>query len=518
MEKTRRGGRQARKQYRASEDEKPQVIKPGLEGGRYKPLSDAEVKYVDAEAKKILSTIGIAEVPQIVIDKALEKGAHLNDKGRLCYPISMIEDIIAGAGRNFVMHGRDEKHDFQVMGTKVHYGTGGAAIQALDPLTDKYRPSTLVDLYDFARIADSMENCHWFTRCVVATDVKDDLELDINTAFACLAGTTKPMGTSFVIGKNVPPIIDMFDAVLGGTGEFKKRPFCKVHISPVISPLRYGEDAVDVMLEVIKHNMPISSIIAAQSGATAPATMSGMLIQTVAETLAGLILVNLFAPGYPMIFSNWPFVLDLRTGAFACGAGEIALLNAASAQMSNYYDLPSGVAGNMGDSKAIDAQAGYEKCLSAVATGLAGANMVYESSGMFASLLGASFEGFVLDNEILGSAQRIIRGFEFNDETYNIETIEDVVNGTGHYLGHDQTIGAMERDYYYPKLSDRESPDTWHEQGSQTFAQRTKKYTLDLLNNYYPNYIPENVEADIRSKHKIYLPESAIRPSDRWKG
>ena len=34
-----------------------------------------------------------------------------------------------------------------------------------------------------------------------------------------------------------------------------------------------------------------------------------------------------------------------------------------------------------------------------LAAGLAGGNLVYEAAGMFASLLGASFEGFVIDNE-----------------------------------------------------------------------------------------------------------------------
>jgi trimethylamine--corrinoid protein Co-methyltransferase len=39
-----------------------------------------------------------------------------------------------------------------------------------------------------------------------------------------------------------------------------------------------------------------------------------------------------------------------------------------------------------------------EKAISALACGLAGGNMVYESSGMMASLLGVSFEAFVMDD------------------------------------------------------------------------------------------------------------------------
>ena len=125
--------------------------------------------------------------------------------------------------------------------------------------------------------------------------------------------------------------------------------------------MRYGEDAVAVAVEAVQHNMVINAIIAAQSGATAPAPLASMLAQTVAETLAGLIMVNLLKPGHPTIFSNWPFVVDLRSGAFSGGGGEIAVLNAAAAQMGNYYDLPSGVAACMADSKVPDAQARFRE-------------------------------------------------------------------------------------------------------------------------------------------------------------
>ena len=35
-----------------------------------------------------------------------------------------------------------------------------------------------------------------------------------------------------------------------------------------------------------------------------------------------------------MVFSNWPFVIDLRTGAFTGGSAEVGVMNAAAAQLS----------------------------------------------------------------------------------------------------------------------------------------------------------------------------------------
>ena len=83
---------------------------------------------VHRAALEILETIGMGEVPQVVVDQALAKGCRLTETGRLSFPAAFVEDTIAGAGRNFVLHGRDPKHDIEVSDRKVYYGTGGAAV------------------------------------------------------------------------------------------------------------------------------------------------------------------------------------------------------------------------------------------------------------------------------------------------------------------------------------------------------------------------------------------------------
>lgn len=498
-------GRAARIAARTANEAEVNPCPSGQKGGQYTPLSDAGLRDIMDTAYRILSDIGMAEVPQVLMDQALEKGANVNDLGRLSFSRSMVEDIVDGAAKSFAFYGRYPKHDFEIGGDRVYFGTGGAAVQTLDPDNGDYRPSTLKDLYDFTRLIDTLENISWFTRCCVATDVPDIHDLDINTAYALLAGTTKPVGTSFTIADTVDPIVDMFDLTLGGEGKFRERPFCKAHISPVISPLRYGEDAVDVALACIRRGVPINAIIAAQSGATAPAAPAGMLAHTTAEALAALVMVNVFEAGYPMIFSNWPFVIDLRTGSFCGGGGEISVMNAASAQISNHLGLPSGVACSMADAKAIDAQMGAEKAMSAVAAGLAGANMVYESSGMMASLLGVSFEAFVIDNEMLSHINRMIRGIEVNEDTLGFEAIKSAATGEGHFLGSDHTMAAMQRDYFYPLLADRNAPSVWMEQGKPDIWKVSGKKAREILASHYPDYLSRKADAAIRERFNILL-------------
>ena len=488
----------------------PPAINPcpaGQLGGAYKPLSEPELHAIYETALRLLAELGMGEVPEVLERQLLNNGA-CKAGDRLLFPREMVQRVIAMAAREFTFHGRDNNRSIHVGGDRVYFGTGGAAVQTLDIDSGSYRSSTLRDLYDFTRLQDTLSNVSWFTRCCVATDLPDILDLDVNTVFVLLKGTSKPVATSFTVAEHVDPILRMVDIALGGdgaSGRFRQTPFLKAHISPVISPMRYGEDAVAVTLACMEHGLPISCITAAQSGATAPATLAGFLAQSLAETIASLIMVNVFKPGYPMVFSNWPLVIDLRTGSFVGGGGEISVMNAASAQISNWLNLPSGVASSMTDAKAIDAQYGIEKGISSLAAGLAGGNLIYESSGMTASLLGASFEAFVLDDEMHSLIYRTIRGIEVNEDTLGYEAICEAVLGDGHFLGGAHTIAAMERDYFYPKLADRDAPVTWAENGQPDSWGRARIKAKDILANHHPVHLAPDIESRIRDEFNILL-------------
>jgi len=501
---SRRSGRKERMALRAA---KPQIhpCPPGQRGGVYKPLSEVDLQAIFETALRLLEELGMGEVPDNLAKTLLAVGAVDNGKGRFLLPRPLVLDAIDKASKVFTLHGRDPARSIVVGGEAVHFGTGGAAVQTLDLDSGLYRPSTLRDLHDFTRLQDTLENVSWFTRCCVATDVPDNFDLDVNTVYALLQNTTKPVATSFTLAEHVDPIIEMLDIAAGGPGRFAERPFVKAHISPVISPMRYGEDAVDVVFKCVEHRIPISNITAAQAGATAPATMAGFLAQSLAETLASLVMVHSIEPGFPMVFSNWPLVIDLRTGAFVGGGGETVLLNAASAQVSNWMGLCSGVASSMTDAKAIDSQYGVEKGMTSLAAGLAGGNLIYESSGMTASLLGASFEAFILDNEMHAHTYRTLRGAEVTEANLGCDDICEAVLGEGHFLGGDQTLAAMERDYFYPPLADRDDPKVWGDSGAPTAWDRAKRKAREVLETHQPKYLTAEHDAKIRAQFNIIL-------------
>ena len=127
------------------------------------------------------------------------------------------------------------------------------------------------------------------------------------------------------------------------------------------------------------------------------------------------------------------------------GSGEQALLTAGCAQMHRFYNLPGGAAAGIADSKLPNMQAGWEQATSNVMAGLAGLNLVYESAGMHASLLGFCLESLVLGDDLLGQALRCVKGIDVNNASLSLDTMRDIcLNGPGHYLGHNQTLSLMQ--------------------------------------------------------------------------
>ena len=133
--------------------------------------------------------------------------------------------------------------------------------------------------------------------------------------------------------------------------------------------------------------------------------------------------------------------------------------------------------------------------------------MVYESAGMMASLLGVSFEAFVLDDEMLSHVNRMIRGIEVNEETLGFEAIRSVVTGEGHFLGSNHTMAAMQRDYYYPKLADRNAPALWQELGAADAWRTARAKAREVLAEHRPRYLATEADSAIRKRYNILAPE-----------
>ena len=475
-----------------------------MAGGRYQPLSERDVEMVYDAALWLLDNVGMGSPVPEFVEVVTEAGGRV-DGDRLYFPRPVVEGAIGTAAKEWVWHGFDDDRSITVGGDRVHFGTAGAAVLIHDHDTNTFRHSTAQDVYDCARLVDALDNIHFFVRTVVARDQEGARELDLNTAFAATIGTGKPVGTSWFDRAHVHEAVEMYDALAGGEGEFRKRPFVAANNTFVVPPLRFAEESTKCMVAQVEMGMPINILSAGQAGATSPAALAGSLAQALAECLSALTAVNLMSPGHPCVMGLWPFVSDLRTGAMSGGSGEEGVLNAAAAQVTNWLGLPSGVAAGMTDAKIPDNQAGYEKGVNITLAGQAGANLVYETAGMLGSLLACSYEALVIDNDMLGAINRTVRGIEVNEETLSTEVIAEVIAGPGHFLGSAQTLNLMQRDYVYPEIGDRDTPDNWLDAGGKSAAEVAHKRATEILAAHHPAHVPTAHEAHVMKRWDIVV-------------
>ena len=84
---------------------------------------------------------------------------------------------------------------------------------------------------------------------------------------------------------------------------------------------------------------------------------------------------------------------------------------------------------------------------------------------------------------------RALRGIEVTKENLGYEAIIETVMGDGHFLGGARALSAMERDYFYPSLTDRNQPITWEDQGRRDALDVASERARQVLATHYPEYL-----------------------------
>ncbi|NKB75991.1 MAG: trimethylamine methyltransferase [Gammaproteobacteria bacterium] len=506
----RNNGRRRRRSIAAKE---PTTIQPstrGWTGGRYLPLNPEDLPKIDAAARSILTDIGMIEAPKIVIDHVIQGGGRVDEHGRLRFSGELIENALQGLTREFTLCGQDPAHDLQLGHSQVHVGSGGAAPMVIDINTGHYRESTLCDLYDAARLVDCLDNIHFFSRPMVARDIPDTKTMDVNTVYACLAGTRKHVFASASQAEQVEDIAQICYMVAGSREAFEARPFLSINCNLPVPPLRFDAESCEVAAAVVKAGIPLHSNTFGQMGASSPVTMAGTIAQTIAETLSGMIFAWLVNPDAKVIFGTRPMLTDLRTGAMSGGSPEGAIATAATAQMGNYYGLVNSTIAGASDSKIADAQSGYEKGIAITLAAQAGSNLITQASGMQASLMGCALESYVIDNDMLGVIMKSLSRIEVSDETLALDAIDEVAHGEGHFLGRAETLERMQSDFVYPEMADRRTIGEWEADGSLDIRSVAIERTRQILSSHHPSHFSDKLDQSLREKFDIRLPKLSM--------
>ena len=149
--------------------------------------------------------------------------------------------------------------------------------------------------------------------------------------------------------------------------------------------------------------------------------------------------------------------------------------------MAQFYGLPNSTIAGATDSKVPDAQSGYEKCLTVTLALQAGADIITQAAGAQASLMGASLEAYIIDNDMLGSILSAHTAIDVSPETLNLTAMQAAITGAGHFLGEAETLARMNSDFLYPQIGDRRSIAEWQDAGGLTVWDRAHEQVRAIL-------------------------------------
>lgn len=452
----------------------------------FRVLSEDQIDRIRRAALDIMKTVGFKVLHTGARDMLKRAGGMV--KGEIVkVPEHMVEQCLITAPKGWTIFTRDGKRAMEVEGTNSYYGTATAAPNTKDALTGEIRETRVADIALGARVADALEQIDYVMPLGSSQDI-DSMAADVHEFKAVVTNTAKPIVFISYSARGTEAVFEMAAEVAGGMENLRERPFLILYPES-ISPLVFPEEVVDRIFIAADLSMPQMMGPSIQPGATGPVTLAGAIVQSIAESLMGLVMAQLRKPGSPCgLGVNYP-ILDMATGLITVGSPEMSLALCAQAEIARSFGLPSwGLAGGT-DAKTVDAQAGIESAFSILAQGLGGLNLIHDVGYMDSAMV-VSAEQLVLGNEVIGMAKRFIRGITINDETIAKEVIERI-GPAGQYLQDEHTAAHFKNELWRPRLLTRQSRVSWVKKGSKTMEQRIREQLKKIIETHHASPISD---------------------------
>ncbi|MBW2491222.1 MAG: trimethylamine methyltransferase family protein [Deltaproteobacteria bacterium] len=439
----------------------------------YSLLTKPGVKIDHAEALDILGQHGakvdltkqMVSISMDLVDRALKS-------------VPKIVDLYDQPGNRAVTLGRDE----------TSFVAGGSAPFILDFETNRPRPVHTMDLIRFLRLSDSLP----FLQHTNPSLIPADIPAKIKSAFRCflsLLNTSKPLCLGMSESGLIRLLMDMLVVISGSEAKVREKPRLSFACCPR-SPLCWDELASQNLIDCAKLGLPVRIIPAPISGATAPVTLVGTIVQHTAENLCGVVIHQLVQPGASLIYGTAATTMDMRNGTSLFGSFESQMTNVANCQIGKHLGIPTYAIVSMSDAKVIDAQAGFES-ISGTMLGILGGADIIVGAGMLESGMCQSFEKLVIDNELCGMGLRLAGGLACEDDAFADDLIREVAPN-GNFLATAHTLAWSKKELFYPSpVVDRSSRESFQAEGGKDASQKAREVVCKTFKEYEPLPLPE---------------------------
>ena len=455
-------------------------------------LGRQEVQDLHDASLKLLANVGVVFDGEPALEILRKHGARVEGH-TVRFPARMVERTLETAPRDVVLHARNPNRDVVLGQGRIHYTScfGPVRVRRLGAgASEGAVPGTLEDLRRFTVLSDALDNVSYCLFHVRPGEV-DSRWHDVYCAATMLKITGKHVHFSQDSSANTDLLIAIGAVAAADAGV--EEPVFSMGCCPT-SPLVYTEDVCARLLKAVARDIPFLIVSGAMAGGTSPATLAGTLLVQNAEVLAGIALAQLVRPGAPLIYGSFSGGMDMRTGGFVMGGSELALMQAATAQLCDLYQIPFGYgSGGWTDAREPNVQAGLEKACTLLATALAGVEVIHSAhGGMLGGAEIADYAQMMVDDELCNMVNRYLQGIEISEQTLAFDLIREVGPG-GQFLDTAHTARTFRGEHFLPQLLERATGEAEVE----GILERAEAQARKILDTHEPQVLSEAAAQEI---------------------
>jgi trimethylamine--corrinoid protein Co-methyltransferase len=450
-------------------------------------LDEAGAGDVHARTLDLLWRVGVKYSSPKALAVLREAGAPIDEETLVAHlPADLVERALELAPREVLLAARDPEWDARLGIGDTYTTLDGSGAYVLDHRTGERRSSTTADLAELARLCDALDEVSVLWNAVVANDAAPNVQTLVETA-TLLEHTAKHVQAEVQRPEEVPFVMELLAAANADGRWHPDRPTYSVVYCPV-APLQHELEMVEACMELARQRVPMAVYTLGLCGATAPASLAGAVLQTNAEILSALVLFQVVEPGAPVIYVGDCGILDMHAGIYVCAGPEAILLNLALIDMAHHYGLPCTGTGFTSDAKEHSFMAGLDAGSTAMASMLAGVDLL-TGMGMLDAAQLLSLPKLVLDTEIMRQCRRLARGIEFDEEHFLSDLIARVGPGGNYLTAKETRVLLRAGEHLRPLAFVRGTYDAWQQLG-RSDVQRAAELVDETLASHRVRPLP----------------------------
>ncbi len=447
-------------------------------------ISDDEVEAIHRASLRVLAEIGLDFLDPDAREHLKRAGADVREGSeRVRFDPAMIEEVVRTVPAEFTLHARNRERHLRIGGSWTAFGTVGSPPNVAD-LDRGRRIGHREDYQNLLRLGQSLNSVHFLAGYPVEpVDVHHGVRY-LHATHDALTLMDKAIHCYSLGRQRNLDVLEMVRIARGvddATLDVEPSVFTVVNTS---SPLRLDTPMSQGVIAFAERNQIVCITPFTLSGAMAPVTLAGALVEQNAEALAGIVLTQVVRPGAPVIYGGFTSNVDMQSGAPAFGTPEAMRTSMIGGQLARRYGVPYR-SSNVNAANALDAQAAYESVFSLWGAIMGGVNLLMHGAGWMEGGLHASYEKMILDAALLGMVEAFLEPVVVDDDTLALEAMAEVGPG-GHFFGVGHTQSRFKTAFHKPLLSDWRNYETWQEAGSPELPSKANRIWKELLAAYEP--------------------------------